>query len=466
MKSGPLLSLFLVWSATLSCVSAATASPQPPPVTEAPTVTATATQAPTTTSTRMATTIPTMPPTATLTITLIPTSTGTPTNTPLPPLPDFSEALSFGGGGGCGRCGVGYCYENQNPALSASVFGTSIKEWNDPSERSGYLCLYGVTPDLPFTVRLVSPDGRIVLRSDFIYHSGEFSWDGYSVQGYVVPATTQGLINAELEIFWPVGFPLGIWQIYSEGAGLQAQGNFDATRVIGDQVNRVQEVSISEPLAQSKVLPAYQGFVPDANTGTLDIDGAGFMPNSSVYVLVYQRTDRVTGLSGITWDLKNKQRVNANEHGWISAKIPGPFFAGQTYMLVSVTKPENLLVSVNSVLSLNYNDDSIGYQVFQVKQSTSPQPVSSCPGAPPQRMLLNQPGSVCTRSETVRLRDAPARSANTIMFLPTGTRFTVVAGPTCADQWSWWQIQTDNGYSGWISEGGDAADPYFICPAP
>jgi SH3-like domain-containing protein len=93
--------------------------------------------------------------------------------------------------------------------------------------------------------------------------------------------------------------------------------------------------------------------------------------------------------------------------------------------------------------------------------------LSSCPGAPQPRVILNQRGYVCTQSDSVRLRQGPARSPEVIVELPTGSQFTVTNCPSCADNWSWWQIQTDNGYTGWISEGGgDAVDPYFICPLP
>jgi len=91
---------------------------------------------------------------------------------------------------------------------------------------------------------------------------------------------------------------------------------------------------------------------------------------------------------------------------------------------------------------------------------------SSCPGAPPQRMTVNQRGYVCTKSDSVRLRVSPARSASTLVQIVPGTQFTVIGGPSCSDNWSWWNIQLDDGTTGWVSEGGDEVDPYFICPLP
>lgn len=88
----------------------------------------------------------------------------------------------------------------------------------------------------------------------------------------------------------------------------------------------------------------------------------------------------------------------------------------------------------------------------------------SCPGAPPQRMSPTEKGYVCTQDDNVYLRSEPSRSGNILAGLPPGTLFTVIDGPRCADDWSWWRVSTDQGLDGWVSEGGDNVDPYFICP--
>jgi hypothetical protein len=48
--------------------------------------------------------------------------------------------------------------------------------------------------------------------------------------------------------------------------------------------------------------------------------------------------------------------------------------------------------------------------------------------------------------------------------LETGTSFLITGGPSCAENWNYWRIRTDDGLSGWVAEGGDNTDPYFICP--
>lgn len=305
-----------------------------------------------------------------LTPTAVPVSTST--GTPLPPLPGFEQTLTFGGGTGCDRCGMGYCLANQNLAIRPSVFGTSINEWNEPSERTGYLCLWGITPELPFTVRLTSPDGNTVLSSDFVYNAGKLSWDGNP--RYVDShESDDGLINAELPILWPIGVPTGIWQITSVGRGLQAQGSLDDTRLGGDEVNRVQEVGVVDGSLGSRIVPANHLFVPSAETGGLNVTGRGFTPASIVFVLIYQRTDRTGSDEGYVnlWDLRHAHAVVADDQGAISTEIPGPFYTGQTYMVVSVSDPRRLALS-GAPWTFNFNDDSIGYETFQVGRLSVP----------------------------------------------------------------------------------------------
>jgi len=96
-----------------------------------------------------------------------------------------------------------------------------------------------------------------------------------------------------------------------------------------------------------------------------------------------------------------------------------------------------------------------------------PQPQqNSCPGAPPQRMEVGKYGKVCTQKDSVAFRKNPAKSGDVIDRFDPGFGFKVIGGPSCADDWSWWQVELSGGQRGWISEGGDSTDPYFICPIP
>jgi hypothetical protein len=93
-------------------------------------------------------------------------------------------------------------------------------------------------------------------------------------------------------------------------------------------------------------------------------------------------------------------------------------------------------------------------------------PGDVCPGAPPQRMQIDKRGYVCTQKDRVALRTEPGRGYDVLKYLDPGTTFLVVNGAVCADNWSWWEVRLDDGFVGWIAEGGDNVDPYFICPQP
>ncbi len=89
---------------------------------------------------------------------------------------------------------------------------------------------------------------------------------------------------------------------------------------------------------------------------------------------------------------------------------------------------------------------------------------SSCIGAPLQRMSINGRGYICTKVDRVIIRTGAGKSNSEITRKHPGTQFDVVGGPKCANNLSWWKIRTNDGIVGWIAEGGDDLDEYFICP--
>ena len=90
---------------------------------------------------------------------------------------------------------------------------------------------------------------------------------------------------------------------------------------------------------------------------------------------------------------------------------------------------------------------------------------SGCPGAPPQRVRVGDRAWVCTAYDQLVVRRQPGLGSREITRLKPGTYVTIVDGPICANVWSWWKVRTDSGIAGWVAEGGDEIDPYFICPA-
>lgn len=89
---------------------------------------------------------------------------------------------------------------------------------------------------------------------------------------------------------------------------------------------------------------------------------------------------------------------------------------------------------------------------------------NSCSGAPPQRIDVGSTVVVCTSNDSVFLRSGPSKNYDVIRRAPPGTLISVIGGPACADNWSWWEVRLPSGYTGWMAEGGDFVDPYFLCP--
>jgi len=100
----------------------------------------------------------------------------------------------------------------------------------------------------------------------------------------------------------------------------------------------------------------------------------------------------------------------------------------------------------------------------ELPQPTNTKKITTCPGAPKQRLEPSEDAKVCTKTDFVYLRSGPAKSYGVLKKVYPGALVTVVGGPRCADQWTWWKIELGDGTTGWMAEGGDRVDPYFLCP--
>ena len=87
-----------------------------------------------------------------------------------------------------------------------------------------------------------------------------------------------------------------------------------------------------------------------------------------------------------------------------------------------------------------------------------------CPGAVPQQVAVGMRAKVCTKQDRLIVRSDPNLTSDELTRLATGTEFDIVGGPTCANSSSWWLIKLSTGKTGWVREGQDEVDRYFICP--
>lgn len=109
---------------------------------------------------------------------------------------------------------------------------------------------------------------------------------------------------------------------------------------------------------------------------------------------------------------------------------------------------------------------------------------TSCPGAEPQHLSVGDQAIVCTKKDRLIIKTAPlpGEQSDEIFRVYPGALLKIVDGPSCADNSSWWQVEipvntkaaagptdmidyffTDQEYVGWVREGSDDKDQYYIC---
>ena len=75
-----------------------------------------------------------------------------------------------------------------------------------------------------------------------------------------------------------------------------------------------------------------------------------------------------------------------------------------------------------------------------------------CEGAPPSRLAVGMNGQVVPNTGPNNMRYEPTTISAVMGQIPAGGEFEIVAGPSCADGFVWWQVSY-NGVTGWTAEG-------------
>ncbi|MBZ0317126.1 MAG: hypothetical protein K8L91_11960 [Anaerolineae bacterium] len=91
---------------------------------------------------------------------------------------------------------------------------------------------------------------------------------------------------------------------------------------------------------------------------------------------------------------------------------------------------------------------------------------TDCPDAPPPRLGLGTQARVIVTGEglagLLRVRDNAGVAGGVLVDMKNGDAFSVIDGPTCLDNYLWWQIVTTGGITGWVAEG--SLENYFVEP--
>jgi hypothetical protein len=133
-----------------------------------------------------------------------------------------------------------------------------------------------------------------------------------------------------------------------------------------------------------------------------------------------------------------------------------------TFILGNVFSPRE----EPQVIQPSNGNNQSGGQVIEPIVTPPPTEKIACQNAPQKRLSVGSNAVVCTAGETVSLRSGPRRSASAVDHLSPGTSLVVIGEAICDEnvQWWYWEVRTELGYTGWVSEGGDETDPYFVCP--
>jgi len=94
----------------------------------------------------------------------------------------------------------------------------------------------------------------------------------------------------------------------------------------------------------------------------------------------------------------------------------------------------------------------------------TPGKIPSCPGAPRPRLELNEDAKVCTKKAKVNLREGAGKRFDILVQQNSQSVVWVLDGPVCSGNAYWWYVRNKAGTKGWMMEGGDKTDPYYLCP--
>ncbi|MDD2922118.1 MAG: hypothetical protein PHQ36_07510, partial [Anaerolineales bacterium] len=273
-------------------------------------------------------------------------------------VPDFDKVVNFGGGGGgdMDPC----AYAGYQPAV-----------YGDPSYgmwwQRGILCVWGAGFGLPFTLKLISPDGSIALTGDFSVNQQDwkFDWFGYAANEFhAIAAWTDNGTRIDMDVLWPFDLPAGNWQIVGAGEGLNASG----TLKVEEEYPQIPRILAYDSRYKKEILPvdgAGRHSVLLNPDGGINVMGKNFPANSTVYILLYQETTTPDSNAPRDGILIYKQAVSTNASGYLKSKIPASLAPDKKYLLIGVDA--NTPLMIDNRLNIEY----IGMDPFFIKGSAA-----------------------------------------------------------------------------------------------
>jgi uncharacterized protein YgiM (DUF1202 family) len=92
--------------------------------------------------------------------------------------------------------------------------------------------------------------------------------------------------------------------------------------------------------------------------------------------------------------------------------------------------------------------------ITPIPATSTPNAVTACDGAPAILHKIGETVMVNTDPpEPNSLRSGPGKKTEWAGSIQPGEMANIVGGPVCADNYTWWQVETELGLSGWTAEG-------------
>ena len=167
----------------------------------------------------------------------------------------------------------------------------------------------------------------------------------------------------------------------------------------------------------------------------------GYEPNEQIRLFHYTKGGELAG-----W-----QEYEVDKKGALLIKISvdtHPYF---TYFIV---------IGELSGESRLLQEDFAGTTMDRIRQTSIQVP--DCGKLPPRLSLGNQARVAFTDGADMRIRVKPGLDQAILEKVPEGTRFSVLDGPSCVNEITWWKVHTNNGFEGWVAEFDD--DVYLLEP--
>ncbi len=336
MKSKTMLLMLCLLAASLACnlqINVSNEEPSPPAIaSRSPTaVLSSPTKAATTTATATRTLRPANTATPLPHLTGLPnvlTFGGAATDTVAPPLPDFPNVLTFGGGGGGADC--------EREGYPQGQWAMSMLEVE--TGQAGSVCATIFGPEGgAIRLELISPAGDILTSPMIVYNDASKSANWSRYPGFGAPAQwSGGTLFAQINVWWPVTWPLGQWQAHVYGGDVTTDLKFWVNRKTGNAYIMARDERTDKELLPAQTQPFTHALKPNAD-GTVDVVGIDYPPYAPVFLLLYRIQPDYTA------SLVQKMGAFSDNRGALQIRMPGPLELGQTYMLIGLTDPNTPL---------------------------------------------------------------------------------------------------------------------------